>query len=361
MTINTNYHSDLAIPPGEYLEEVIAELGLSKEELAQRMNRPAAKLSAIYKGDKAITPETALQLEKVTGVPAHVWIGLETEYRLILAREKEKEHHCREKEYITKFCYNDLVKYGFVDKTSRCEDKITQLYQFFGVTSLETIRDLNRYKVCFRAAKTQRSPEALVAWLRMGELRAREIHCRPFDAGLLKEKLPLIRKMTSQLPEEFIPVLKSTLVDAGVAFVVIPHLPKTYAHGATYWINKQKAALLLSLRGSWADIFWFSLFHELGHILLHDSRYTFIEGEENELQEEQYEREADTFAATTLIPPQKLQHFLNNEKPTKQSITDLAKTIGIHPGIIVGRLQHEKIIENTWFNDLRKRYKWEIN
>jgi len=360
MTTNTSYHSDLAIPPGEYLEEVITELGLSKEELAQRMNRPAAKLSAIYKGDKAITPETALQLEKVTSVPAHVWIGLETEYRLTLAREKEKKNHCREKEYITKFCYNDLVKYGFVAKTFRCEEKITQLYQFFGVTSLETIRDLSRYQVCFRAAKTQRSPEALVAWLRMGELRARGIFSKPFNPGLLKDKLLQLRNMTNQTPEEFLPELKSSLADAGVAFLVIPHLPKTYAHGATYWINKRKAVLLLSLRGSWADIFWFSFFHELGHILLHDNRYTFIEGEEKELQEEQYEREADTFAANTLIPPQKLQHFLDNKEPTKQSITDLAKAIGIHPGIIVGRLQHEKVIANTWHNDLRARYKWEL-
>ena len=94
MMTETAIHSDLPIPPGEYLEEIIGELGMTKDELAQRMNRPASKLSSIFKGQKAITPDTALQLEKVVGVPAHVWTGLEAEYRLTLARiqaESEQE------------------------------------------------------------------------------------------------------------------------------------------------------------------------------------------------------------------------------------------------------------------------------
>lgn len=85
MTIKNEIYSDLPIPPGEYLEEVIAELGMSKDELAKRMNRPAAKLSAIFGGEKAITPETALQLERVVGVPAYIWTGLEAEYQLTLS------------------------------------------------------------------------------------------------------------------------------------------------------------------------------------------------------------------------------------------------------------------------------------
>lgn len=76
---NKIIHSDLAIAPGEFLEEVIDDLGMTKDEFAVRMNRPAAKLSQIFSGNKAITPDTALQIEKVTGVPAHIWTGLESE------------------------------------------------------------------------------------------------------------------------------------------------------------------------------------------------------------------------------------------------------------------------------------------
>lgn len=88
MATKKDLHSDLAIPPGEYLEEVIADLGMSKTDLARRIDRPACKLSAIFKGTKAITPDTALRLEKVVKIPAHIWVGLESEYRLTLARNK---------------------------------------------------------------------------------------------------------------------------------------------------------------------------------------------------------------------------------------------------------------------------------
>ena len=89
MMTDRSVHSDLAVPPGEYLEEVLEELGMTKDELAKRMDRPAPKLSAIFKGEKAITPDTALRLERGLGVPAHIWIGLESEYRLALARTEE--------------------------------------------------------------------------------------------------------------------------------------------------------------------------------------------------------------------------------------------------------------------------------
>ena len=113
MATNQEIYSDLAIPPGEYLEEVIEDLGMTKDELARRMNRPAPKLSAIFKGDKAITPDTALQLEKVVGVPAHVWTGLEAEYRLALARShqgQEQRHLKKESHLVKRFPYSYLAK-----------------------------------------------------------------------------------------------------------------------------------------------------------------------------------------------------------------------------------------------------------
>ena len=93
MMTEQNIHSDLAIPPGEYLEEVLVELGMTKDELARLMDRPGPKLNAIFKGHKSITPDTALRLEKVVGVPAHIWTGLEAEYRLALARIQDTKEH----------------------------------------------------------------------------------------------------------------------------------------------------------------------------------------------------------------------------------------------------------------------------
>ena len=172
MMTDTVVHSDLAIPPGEYLEEVIAELGMTKEELARRMNRPASKLSAIFKGQKTITADTALQLEKVVDVPAHIWTGLEAEYRLTLARQQEAKDRDRLEEeapLVKHFCYPALVKLGAVPKCAKGTDKVLALQKFFGVTSLRNVKTIRRYEAAFRRGRTAKgksSPECVAAWLR---------------------------------------------------------------------------------------------------------------------------------------------------------------------------------------------------
>ncbi|MDZ7289958.1 MAG: HigA family addiction module antitoxin [candidate division KSB1 bacterium] len=362
MMIRHEVHSDLPIPPGEYLAEVIAELGMTKDELARRMNRPAAKLSAIFAGDKAITSDTALQLEKVVGVPAHIWTGLEAEYRLTLARlHGAREHQLLQEEskLITKFCYKELVELGFVAKKTKPTEKVSELQHFFGVTSLRNITGLKRYQAAFRCAPRKRSPEALAAWLRIGEVKGQKTVCAAFDVNKLEKTLPELRSLTLQPPEQFEPVLYKKLAETGVALVLAPHLPKTYAHGATFWLNRNKAVLMLTLRGSWADIFWFSLFHELGHILLHLSKQEVIlESEEIEAENHAREREANQFAADTLIPPEAYKNFVKSGLFSRGDIQRFASRVGIDAGIVVGRLQHDDYIHKSWHNQLRSRYGW---
>jgi HTH-type transcriptional regulator/antitoxin HigA len=278
MRTNKEIYSNLAIPPGEYLEEVIGELGMTKDELAQRMGRPATKLSPIFKGEKSITPETALQLEKVVGVPAHVWMGLEAEYRLTLARQEhvqEEENLRKETELIAQYPYNDLVKAGEIAKHTKPVEKVRALQGFFGVTSLSKIPELQRYQPAFRCSKStrgERTPEAVAAWLRMGERRAQKITCSSYNKDRLHTLLPKLRSFTLQQPETFQQQLISALADCGIALVICPHFSKTMTHGATFWLGREKAVLMLTIRGKWADIFWFSLFHEIGHILLHSKQ-----------------------------------------------------------------------------------------
>ncbi len=361
----SNINSNLAIPPGEFLEEVISDFGITKDELARRMNRPAAKLSAIYKGDKAITPETALQLEKVVGVPAHVWIGLENEYRLTLARQKELQMNLQEEaKLITSYCYRDLAKLNYVKKCSKSAEKVIELQKFFGVTSLNTIANLNRYQPFFRISNqglSKHSPEVLAAWLRMGEIEAHKTDTEEFNKKRFIRVLQQIRALTRLEPEEFIPKLETLLAESGIAFVVVPHLPKTYAHGATYWLGKSKAILMLTLRKSWADIFWFSLFHEIGHILLHSNQIVFVEGENHNDTQKKYEFEADKFAANTLIPPKQYNEFIKKSEFYKNNILRFAERVKIDPGIVVGRLQYENYIKNSWHNQLRSRYIWKAS
>jgi HTH-type transcriptional regulator/antitoxin HigA len=364
MEINQGLYSDLPIPPGEYLEEVIEELGMSKEELAKRMNRPAPKLSAIFKGNKAITPDTALQLEKVVGVPAHIWTGLESEYRLALARihhANERQRLKAESALVTRYRYADLVSLGIVTKKTRPTEKVRELHRFFGVTDLETVAQLKRYQAAFRFGKKSkkgRSPESIATWLRIGELKAQKRYCVPFNGKKLKASLDQICSMTLLIPEQFQNDLQSVLADAGVALVLIPHMTGTGIHGATFWIGPRKAVVMMTLRYKWADIFWFSLFHELGHILLHGPQAVILEDTDGDPAFEKQEHEANQFATDTLIPPKAYEAFLSEKRFYANDIGRFATKAGVAPGIIVGRLQHDGHIKNNWHSGLRKRFKW---
>lgn len=355
-----SFHSDLAIPPGEYLGEVLSELGMTKNELARRMNRPAPKLSAIFSGEKAITPDTALQLENVVGVPAHIWIGLESEYRLTLARHQylEKQRLREESKLVTKFCFSELAKLGIVTKRTKPFEKVQELHRFFGVTSLHNIASLKRYQPVFRQGSGDRSPEATAAWLRIGELEGQKAVTAPFNKTELLSALPSIRNMTKLKPAKFIPKLRELLEHAGVVLVLLPHLPKTYLHGATFRLGQKKAILMLTLRGSWADIFWFSLFHEIGHLLLHDKDMVFLEGGKLENDKRNFENEADNFAAETLLPSNDYNEFISNKSFYSKDIELFAHYQNIDKGIVVGRLQHDGLIENSWHNKHRTRYEW---
>jgi HTH-type transcriptional regulator/antitoxin HigA len=361
MGTNQEIYSDLAIPPGEYLEEVIEDLGMTKDELARRMNRPAPKLSAIFKGDKAITPDTALELEKVVGVPAHVWTGLEAEYRLALARSHQDEEQGRLKKeslLVKRFPYSDLVKLGVVAKKSRSTEKVMELQRFFGVASLYTVLSLRRYQAAFRAGKAERSPEAVAAWLRIGEVRAHRMRCLPFRKRRLKDSLKTVRAMTLQPPEDFQENLHHLLADCGVALVLCPHLQGTYAHGATFWLGRDKAVVMMTLRYKWADVFWFSLFHELGHILLQNRQAVILEEDNNDPVLKELEDEADQFAVDTLISPKPYREFVKAGRFFAENIKRFARQMDTSTGIVVGRLQKEGHIRPSWHNSLRMRFEW---
>jgi len=363
MTSRTDLHSDLPVPPGEYLEEVIGELGMTKDELARRMARPATKLSAVFAGAKAITPETALQLEKVVGVPAGIWLGLEAEYRLTLARQAEAAQIAKEAQLSSAFCYRQLASLGVVKAQSSPEERVRELQRFFGVASLVSVSasGVRRYQPAFRLGKggvAPIRPEAVAAWLRAGEVMANSRTCAPFNRRMLEKTVAQLRSMTLQTPREFQHKLVSGLAGCGVALVIVPHFPGTKAQGATFWQGPEKAVLLLTLRGAWADVFWFSLFHELGHVLLHDQHEVFIEGDSRPEEHEDMEREADRFAADHLIAPQAYQAFVRSADFSAGAIATLAKDVGVHPGIVVGRLQHDEHLLPSWRNDLRQRYAW---
>jgi HTH-type transcriptional regulator/antitoxin HigA len=353
--------SDLAIPPGEYLAEVADELGLSQSDLAERMDRPPQAINEIFAGIKAITPETALQLERVTGVPAHIWTGLEAEFRLTLAKQNDERIIEEQTGLVQGFPYQVLAALGVVTPTRSASTRVRELCRFFGVASLRHISRVADYAPAFRAGKGDASANALAAWLRLVTLRAHEIDTAPFDRSRLLEAIPELRALTTKPPEKFVSRLGELLGECGVAFVLCPHFPKTYVHGSTFWLNPNKAVIATTIRGRWADVFWFSLFHEVGHLVLrHSKRETFLEDGRHVGNHADLENQADVYARDTLIPPKEFQNFIGRGSLAPDSVAAFARSIGIAPGIVVGRLQHDRLVGINHHRH-RVRYQWVDN
>jgi HTH-type transcriptional regulator / antitoxin HigA len=353
-------YSDLAIPPGEYLAEVLGAKRMSQAELARRTGRPVQAINEIIKGEKALTPETALQLERALSVPAHIWTGLESRYQLVRARQEEKKLIRKELPYLKKTPYKQLTELGCVSRTRDSERKIRELHRFYGVSSLDNLPETWAGAPSFRRSpKWDASRYALAAWLRCAELQAQNIDTVPFDRSALRTALNDLRAMTRMSPRAFPGELANRLAAGGVALVLQPHFPKTYAQGATFWLGTEKAVLVLSLRGRWADVFWFSLFHEIGHLLLH-RKTTFIDDGDVSAERAELEREADRFAGETLIPSEELRAFVGKSDLSTAAVRAFSESMGVAAGIVVGRLQHEGAVSHdSGLNRLRQRYEWE--
>jgi hypothetical protein len=181
------------------------------------------------------------------------------------------------------------------------------------------------------------------------------MQCEPYDAKKFRQTLKAMRALSTEPPEVFQAELQRLCSACGVALVFVPELPGLRVSGATRWLSPTKALIQLSLRFKSNDHLWFSLFHEAGHILLHGKRRVFIEDGGGD---EEKEGEANAFAGEILVPAQKLQRFLEKGDIRRATIVDFARTIGVDPGIVVGRLQHDKAIRYNEFNDLKKWLEW---
>jgi addiction module HigA family antidote len=352
------FQPDYAVPPGETLQETIEALGMTQAELAARTGLTPKTINFIVKGNGPITPDTALQLERVLGTPASFWNNLERQYREALAWRGEHEDLASQEKWLERFPYRAMVKAGWVHDCKDVVSKIRALLNFFGVANPQQWAAIwEKPEVAFRAsAAFKKEPGAVAAWLRKGELDAQKIETASYDESRFRRTLENVRALTNEPPEVFEPALKKSCAEAGVAWVLVPELPGTHTHGATRWLTPTKALIQLSLRYKSNDQIWFSFFHEAGHILLHGKKDVFLEENGGKGDKED---EANRFAADRLIPPADYRRFLASSAcTTHKGVKDFADQIGIAPGIVVGRLQHEKKLPQSHLNDLKVRFEW---
>ncbi len=355
------YLPDRVSPPGETLQEVLDDRQMSQAELAERTGRPNKTINEIIKGKTAITAESALQFERVLGIPASFWNNLERNYHEYVARTREEALLQASTAWLRQIPVSALEKLGWIERRGRQVDRVREVLSFFGVASPSEWEQVFQVpQASFRHSPSFKSePGALAAWLRRGELQAQQIRCEPFEKVRFQAALAQARALTLEGPDVFLPRLAELCAAAGVAVTFVRELPKCRVHGATRWMSATKALIQLSLRHKTDDHLWFTFFHEAGHVLLLGKRLIFIEEVAESTTAE--EGQANRFASELLIPRAILEQLRSPalaQRLGETRVRSLAQELGIAPGILVGRLQHEGWLAHTHLNGLKVRLDW---
>jgi HTH-type transcriptional regulator/antitoxin HigA len=351
---------DYVPPPGVTLRETLEFIGMSQAELARRSGKPEKTISAIASGDSAITPETAIKLERVLDVPASFWLNLQSGYDRYVELQKERLRLGEEFSWMSNFPLAYMIRLGWLSKRDDKVDQLNELLSFLGAASPDAWENSARHlEAAFRRPRnTKTSLHSLGAWLRKGEILGAQAMCSPYNETAFREALSLARAQTLGRMEDVAPSLNRCLNPCGVVVAMVHELPNAPVSGATRWLTPKKALIQLSLRYKIDDQFWFSFFHEAGHIALHHKRGVLIEDEGCAGPDED---EANRFAADALIPPAKWNAFkakLAGTNISANRVQAFAKSAGVAPGIVVGRLQHEKLLPYKKLNSLKRPLAW---
>lgn len=336
----------IATPPGATIREQLEDRGMTQKEFALRMDMSEKHISKLINGEVHLTPDVALRLECVLGVPAQFWTNLEAIYQEKYARAKAENELESDCELAMQFPYGELAKLNWVPATRNLKEKVFNLRNYFQVAKLGALEQLQIPGIAYRRTEVKEKCDyALAAWAQRARIVAQSCMVANITVAKLQESIPKIRALTLESSESFYSKLTHMLAECGIALVVLPHIKGSFLHGASFYDGK-KIVMGLTLRGRDADKFWFSLFHEIGHVIM--GHIAKVNG-----TTEDDERDADTFAAEALIPSENLISFIAEHYFSEVAIQAFAQQIGIHPGIVVGRLQNEGAIKFNQLNGLK--------
>jgi len=353
---------DWISPPGDTIADLLEERDWTQAQLADRLGYTTKHVSQLINGKAPITEETAIKLERVLGSTAGFWLNREAQYRAQLAKIEEKDLLQAWVPWLDDLPVQELMKQGVITQqrlvATNKPGVVKDLLQFFGVASPEDWQEVYVGMECSfrRTREVQSDVGAISAWIRQGEIEAERLDCPKYSKPKFEKAVRAIRRLTVLAPEEFGPAMQKLCWEAGVVFVMVPSVLRAHVSGMARWLNLHKALIQLSLYGKQNDRFWFTFFHEAAHILLHNKSDIFLdEWDGGAAVKSEQEEEADQWSREFLIPPQ-FDADLSRLK-SKDAVVEFSKRVGIHPGIVVGRLQHDGLIEPTWMNGLKVSFR----
>jgi len=350
------YKDRIAFHPGYYIKELVDRSGLTQEDFAKRMDTTPKNLSLLIRGEQNMSIDIAVKLSRLEGTSINYWLNLQKTYDAVLAEFKSDQELDAEREAFRHLDYNFFQKEFGLPKISENADdatdkQIEKLRRFLKISSLSALkkRDMS---VSFRGTTKDLTDAEMIRANAMVEIavnRSLMVQNARYDRKIFLKQVEFAKTLTKE-HDNFFPELRSAYYTAGVIFIILPHIPGSTLKGATKKVG-QSVLLMVSDRCTYADSFWFTMFHEMGHIIHGDFGISF-ENETGEIEEE-----ADRFAREHLIPETQYQEFIKQDMFDKSSILAFAESINRDPGLVVGRLQNDGKIKKNAYNDLRHRYK----
>ena len=367
MQTNKGFRPDWTSAPGDTIVDLMNERHISDAEFATLMGLSFEDASDLLQGRSTVTLTIARKLTGALGASVEYWMSRDYQYR-----QDSKELHDEEDNWLRNLPLGDMIKFGWLSPPPLPSEELRDCLRFFGASSVPEWK--RRYgalqnTAAFRASISFDSRhESISAWLRQGELQAEQIECAPWDLEGFQESLTHLRSLTRyKYPGRFISRLQQACAATGVAVVVVRAPSGCRASGAVRFLTSDKAILQLSFRYLTDDHFWFTFFHEAGHLILHGQRHLFsstLEGHKgwildgNDVPLTDEEQEANDFAALTLVP-QEFQHELLEIPGSHRAVIKFAHRVGVSPGVIVGQLQHNGYIGYDELNRLKRRFAWQ--
>ena len=306
------FEPDWVSSPGETVADILTERHVLPLEFAKQMGYDAETIIGLLHGRTRVTKEIACALAVHLGSSASFWLQRESQYRQDLARLGRKPEGATGREWLRELPLKDMMRFGWLQRTADPSAQTAVCLDFFDVSDEHAWRETYRAPLEMAAFRTSSTFDshlgAVAAWLRKGELEARAIECEPWNEQLFRALLPRLRPLTRKKdPKTFIRLLTESCASCGVAVVVLRVPEGCRASGATRFLSPEKALLLLSFRYLSDDHFWFTFFHEAGHLLLHSKATLFLES--IDMHYDADEKEANWFSESTLIPNEFREEF----------------------------------------------------
>lgn len=352
--IYNNFQPNWASPPGATILDLLKEKNIPLNNFANRNNWDLSFMKNLLNGDIEINYEVAKKLEDNLGATTNFWLNREKQYRITIERLNPFE----EKRWINEMPIQEMQKFGWIPSN---KDILESCLNFFGVKSVWTWK--SKYEELIRQTSFRTSQRfqsnflAVSAWLRQGEIECLRIENKPFDKQLFIKRLTEIKILSKRKnPKDFIPQMKKICADCGVGLAIVPTPKGCTASGATHFRN-ESPIIILSFRYLSDDQFWFTFFHEAGHIILHNKKEIFFEEVGNDGLDSDAEKEANSFSANILIPDN-VQNQLYQISLSRKGIIKFAVDNGISPGIVIGQLQFLGRIGFNQLNWYKRKYNW---